>query len=56
MSAREPPVPHASRGRCRCDCSRDSEPMTPIKIVMVSGKTHLSELELPFNTKLFARP
>jgi hypothetical protein len=37
-------------------CSCDSEPMAPIKIVMVSGKTHLSESELPFNTKFFARP
>ena len=28
----------------------------PIKIVMVSGKTHLAELELPSNSKFFAKP
>jgi two-component system, response regulator PdtaR len=28
----------------------------PIKIVMVSGKTHLSESELPSNSKFFAKP
>jgi two-component system, response regulator PdtaR len=28
----------------------------PIKIVMVSGKTHLGESELPSNSKFFAKP